>query len=219
MPFLTSTCCCLQFQCHRIFLFDAIVRLGDRPVTAPLHCLCWCNVSIRKTHAKEISRIMCKKLWGIGKRLLFLRFHNGSGNMFVNKSDGNFSDKVTQTCSYGLKYIFQYHYVKGVRIRSYPGPYCLAFGLNTARYSEILPECGKIRTRITPNTDNFYAVYIIKYISMYLTDFIQVAKVPLSIKPFPNKDFFKPRFFLIINGKKTHLFANARTTFTSVVDL
>ena len=54
---------------------------------------------------------------------------------------------------------------------------------------------------------------------MYLTDFIQVAKVPLSINPFPNKDFFKPRFFLIINVKKTHLFANVRTTFTSVVDL
>ena len=37
----------------------------------------------------------------------------------------------------------------------------LAFGLNTERYKvslRIQSECGKIRTRITPNTDTFYAV-------------------------------------------------------------
>ena len=53
------------------------------------------------------------------------------------------------------------HCVKGVRIRSYSGPYFPAFGLNTERYSislRIQSECGKMRTRITPNTDTFYAV-------------------------------------------------------------
>ena len=53
------------------------------------------------------------------------------------------------------------HCVKSVRIRSYSGPYFPAFGLNTERYSaslRIQSECGKIWTRITPNTDTFYAV-------------------------------------------------------------
>ena len=56
------------------------------------------------------------------------------------------------------------HYVKGVRIQSYSGPYFPAFGLNTERYSVSLciqSECGKIRTRITPNSDTFYAVTVI----------------------------------------------------------
>ena len=54
------------------------------------------------------------------------------------------------------------HCVKSVRIRSYSGPYFPAFGLNTERYGESLriqSECGKIRTRITPNTDTLYAVF------------------------------------------------------------
>ena len=48
--------------------------------------------------------------------------------------------------------------MKSVRIWSYSGPRFLAFGLNTERYSASLrmkSECGKMRTRITPNTDTF----------------------------------------------------------------
>ena len=51
-----------------------------------------------------------------------------------------------------------YHSVKIVRIRGYSGPYFPGFGLNTERYSvslRIQSECGKILTRITPNTDTF----------------------------------------------------------------
>ena len=54
------------------------------------------------------------------------------------------------------------HCVKSVHVRSYSGPYYLAFGLNAERYSISLPnqsECGKIRTRITPNTDTFHLLY------------------------------------------------------------
>ena len=47
------------------------------------------------------------------------------------------------------------HCVKNARIRSYYGPYFPAFRLNALR---IRSECGKIWTRITPNTYNFYAV-------------------------------------------------------------
>ena len=56
------------------------------------------------------------------------------------------------------------HCVKSVRIQSYFGLYFPAFGLNTERYGislRIPSECGKIRTRIFPNTDTFYAVPII----------------------------------------------------------
>ena len=51
--------------------------------------------------------------------------------------------------------------VKSVRIWSYSGPYFPAFGLNTERYAvshRSQSECGKIRTRVTPNTDTFHAV-------------------------------------------------------------
>ena len=51
--------------------------------------------------------------------------------------------------------------VKNVRIWRYSGPYFPAFGLNTERYEVSLrnqSQCGKIRTRITPNTETFHAV-------------------------------------------------------------
>ena len=50
---------------------------------------------------------------------------------------------------------------KVVRIQSISGPYFPAFRLNMERFSLplcIQPECMKIRTRKTPNTDNFHAV-------------------------------------------------------------
>ena len=55
------------------------------------------------------------------------------------------------------------HCAKNVRIRSYSGPYFYAFGLNTERYSlslHIQSKCEKLRNRVTPNTDTFYAVTV-----------------------------------------------------------
>ena len=55
------------------------------------------------------------------------------------------------------------HCVKIVRVRSYSDPLFYAFGLNIERYYvslRIQSECGKMRTRITPNTDPFYAVKV-----------------------------------------------------------
>ena len=57
----------------------------------------------------------------------------------------------------------KFDYVKSVRIRSYSGPYFPAFGLNTESYGvSLCIQCGygKIRTRIIPNMDTFYAVFI-----------------------------------------------------------
>ena len=48
------------------------------------------------------------------------------------------------------------HCVKRVRIRSYSGLNFSTFVLNTALRIE--SECVKLWTRITPNTDTFYAV-------------------------------------------------------------
>ena len=59
-----------------------------------------------------------------------------------------------------------YHCVKSVHIRSYSGPYFPAFELNTERYGVFLrihSEFGKMRTRITPNTDTFHAVHFIHF--------------------------------------------------------
>ena len=47
------------------------------------------------------------------------------------------------------------------KLHSVECPSFLAFGLNTEGYSvslRIQSKCGKIRTRITPNTDTFHAV-------------------------------------------------------------
>ena len=55
------------------------------------------------------------------------------------------------------------HCVKSDRFRSFSGPYFPAFGLNTERYSVSLfiqYECGKMRTRKTPNTETFYEVTV-----------------------------------------------------------
>ena len=70
------------------------------------------------------------------------------------------------------------HCVKSVRIRSFSGShYYPAFGLNTERYGvslRIQSECGKMRTRITPNTDTFYAVLPFLYIKtgFYIKQFL-----------------------------------------------
>ena len=53
--------------------------------------------------------------------------------------------------------------VKSVRMWSYLGPHFPAFRLNMERYRislRIQSECGKMRTRITPNTDIFHAVLV-----------------------------------------------------------
>ena len=57
------------------------------------------------------------------------------------------------------------HSVKSVHIRSYSGPYFPTFGLNTEKYYvslRIQCEPGKIRTKISLNTDTFYAVILSK---------------------------------------------------------
>ena len=53
------------------------------------------------------------------------------------------------------------HCLKSVRIRSFSDPFFPASGLNKKRFGaslRIQAECGKIRTRKTPNTDIFHAV-------------------------------------------------------------
>ena len=53
--------------------------------------------------------------------------------------------------------------MKGVLIRSYSGPHFPSFDLNTERYGVYLRIQSKNRkkwTRITPNTDTFYAVAV-----------------------------------------------------------
>ena len=59
----------------------------------------------------------------------------------------------------------------------FSGPYFSAFGLNTERYGvslRIQSECGKMQTRITPNTDTFYAVLPFLYIKtgFYIKQFL-----------------------------------------------
>ena len=89
------------------------------------------------------------------------------------------NSKVT---NYGMKqnkflYIWLLKHItftasKIVRIRSYSGPHFPVFGLNTERYSvsfRIQSKCGKMPTRVTPNTDTFYALIISKNVRSKVT--------------------------------------------------
>ena len=53
--------------------------------------------------------------------------------------------------------------MRNAHIRNFSGPYFPTFEMITERHFvslRILSECGKIRSRKTPNTDTFYALYI-----------------------------------------------------------
>ena len=55
-----------------------------------------------------------------------------------------------------------FHCVKSVCIRSFSDLYFSAFGLNTERYGvshRIESKCGKIRTKKSPNTNTFHAMF------------------------------------------------------------
>ena len=96
--------------------------------------------------------------------LLFLLFCSHANLILVFKS--------TEPKAQNFVQLFL-HCVKNVRIRSYSGTYFPTFGLNMERYEvslRIQSECGKIRNRITANTDTFYAVLPILVI-IFKTDF------------------------------------------------
>ena len=80
------------------------------------------------------------------------------------------------------------HCVKSVQIRSYSGQHFPAFGLNMERYSiylRIISECGKMWTRITPNTDTFYPMFtkkkgealVLKFHSIHRATAVTCARV------------------------------------------
>ena len=55
-----------------------------------------------------------------------------------------------------------HHYIKGVSIWSFPGPYFLTFGHN--RYGVVVsPNAGKYGPE-TPNTDTFHAVHFSNFL-------------------------------------------------------
>ena len=81
----------------------------------------------------------------------------------------------------------EYHCIKSVRIRSYSGPYFSVFGLNTERHEvslRIQSECGKMRTRITPNTNTFHAACLIhvQRLMKFVLYFSVIQSMPQSPK-------------------------------------
>ena len=98
--------------------------------------------------------------------LLLLKTRGGSVGFF------NLPLKIfTWTCIEPYFPLESPHCVKSVRIRSYSGPHFPAFGLNTIRYSvslRIQSKCGKMQTRVTPNTHTFYAVPVINFFQVII---------------------------------------------------
>ena len=78
--------------------------------------------------------------------------------IFASISNTLFFHSATFSLQYSFRYFSSPHCVKRVLIQGYFDPYFPAFELNTERCSvslSVQPECGKIRTRITPNMDTF----------------------------------------------------------------
>ena len=116
-------------------------------------------------------------------RTIYPKIHNLGSNF-----TGSYKKKcVQQNCiSENLLnilgvFVNEQHCVKSVHIWSYSGPHFPAFGRNTERYGvslRIQSECGKIQTRITPNTDTFHAVqiqlciYWSQYYSLFFTTYV-----------------------------------------------
>ena len=93
-----------------------------------------------------------------------LYYYNFIPGMFPRERSLRRYTLVTGACFRGkTNFSTRTHYVKRVRIRSYSGRHFPAFGMNTERYGvslRIQSECGKMRTRITRNTDTFYTMTI-----------------------------------------------------------
>ena len=99
------------------------------------------------------------KWWGWTLSVLLAITIQSTNNLYSMIYCSTFQWKISSTLISAEKHWVKS--VKSVRIWSYSGPCFPAFGLNTERYSlslRIQSECGKIQTRITPNTDTFYAV-------------------------------------------------------------
>ena len=80
-------------------------------------------------------------------------------NYFPKKSSVTYIWQRPKYVSGSYGYISLYHCVKSVRIQIFSAPYFPAFGLNKERYSVSLyiqSECGKMRTRETPNKETFH---------------------------------------------------------------
>ena len=92
-------------------------------------------------------------------------------NAFFGKRFNNFGIFSLEFCSYHpwiSVIIAHLHYMKNIRIRSYSGPHFFRIfphldwiWRDTPHLSVFSPNAGKMRTRITPNTDTFYAVQIV----------------------------------------------------------
>ena len=89
--------------------------------------------------------------------------------------------------------------------RSYIGPYFPSFGLNMERYSvfflRIQSDCGKIRTRITPNTDTFYAVQLFSLVARNMV-------LPVSLDFKINPELLRSEIFSQLNLALIRVYSN-----------
>ena len=72
------------------------------------------------------------------------------------------------------------HYIKSVRIRNFSDPHFPTFRLTKEIYSvniRIQSQCGKIRTRKTPDTDTFYAVVLRTLRKIYENFLVKITPV------------------------------------------
>ena len=98
-------------------------------------------------------------------------FKNGPRRLYQNFLKTVFH-KFDLGHSWILYLVCHFHCVKSVGIRSYSGPHFPAFRLNTERYPvslHIQSKCGKMGTRVTPNTDTFHAVFL-WYMTLIVTN-------------------------------------------------
>ena len=132
---------------HRIYYGLLFVYIGYILLAvSTFHCRIW-----------VLSDKFCfnSNRFCLNQNIARMNFVKNCGGALVDSFNSFFKHLIREKKLLGL------YFVKSACIRSFSGPYFLAFGLNTERCrvsSCIQSELGKIRTRKTPNTDTFHAV-------------------------------------------------------------
>ena len=123
----------------------------------------WSSKRARRFRGANSIQTKCKET-GHVVTAIWLKLHIYKGYLLHSRAlsvINSFETRLKANDEIVMVRLLGIHCVKSVRIRSFSGPYFPKFGLNTERYGvsqRIQPECGKIRTRKSPNTNTFYAV-------------------------------------------------------------
>ena len=136
-----------------------------------------------------------RQLWYFEKNKVHYRFPEQNKENNINKVV-KWESFIAQKMKFSIKDFFskcdqiRMHCVKSGHIWNFSGPGFSSFGLNTEIYRVNLfsqSKCGKMRTRKTPNTDTFHAVWSYLLKKLLMEDFTSLFPVLLVFEKIPGR--------------------------------